>query len=219
MRRALAVIAMVALSGIGCWHTWGPGILPVTYTSMSGAQFDSLVEHIHWVDGYTRNRCTDSVCTANVPVKIDANESSYTIDSSNAGVLGKLVARVRNKGADTTYNYHFKPAPYRYYFLVKRPVGSPTRWILLEQVPGSAPDSVSSGPFKGCSDHPAAIAAKADFQNCIRPIALRVQGTRVAALASSIGAPLSVLPPSRTQAALEAGGWIGCAYGCCTLAY
>jgi hypothetical protein len=185
---------------------------------MSGLQFDTLVNGIQWVDGNTRDRCTNDACSGKVPVSIDANESSYTIDSLNSGVEGILVARVRNLGTDTAFMYHFKPAPYRYYFLVKRPVGGPTRWILLEHVVGSAPDSVASGPFRGCWDHPAATEAKADFRNCGARISSTLQGLRLAALASAAGAPLAPRS-SRTQAVVEAGGWIGCAYGCCPLAF
>jgi len=220
VRRAPAVIAMLALLAMGCglWESPDPGTLPESYSSMSGPQFDTLVGSVSWVDGYTRDRCTDSVCTANVPVQIEANANSYTIDSLNPGVEGKLVARVRNKGLDTTYMYHFKPAPYRYYFLVKRPVGGPTKWVLLEQVAGSAPDSVSSGPFTGCWDDPPATTAAADFRNCKARITSAFQGAKVTALATSEGAPLA-LRSARTLAAIEPGGWIGCAYGCCPLGY
>lgn len=223
MRRATVAIAMLVVAGMSCAKNSSLGHPPVlhgillqSYSSLSGTQFDTLVKHINWIDGKTRDRCIDSTCTAKVAVSIDANESSYTIDSLNPGAEGTLVARVQNMGASTAYMYHFRPAPYRYFFLVRRPGGGPTRWILLEQVAGSAPDSVAGGPFRGCWDHPPATSAHADFRNCGPRITSTFDGTRVASLATVI-APSS--PQSLRQSAIEAGSWIGCAYGCCPLTY
>jgi hypothetical protein len=222
VRLSTTAVAILGLSALSCGP--GPGgvsprtdrgRLSVSFPTLSGSQFDTLINGINWVDGYTRNRCTNAACTTKVAVQIDANESSFTIDSVNPGVNGILVARVRNLGSDTTYMYHFKPAPYRYYFLVKRYVGGPTRWVLLQQIPGSAPDSVDSGPFRGCWDHPPATSARADFRNCGPRIALELHRTRVTSFAI---ARLS-LPEGALQGAVEAGGWIGCAYGCCPVAY
>jgi hypothetical protein len=224
VRRATVALAMLAVSGISCNSLYVLGKMPLpsgilvqSYSSMSGMQFDTLVNSINWVDGETRNRCVNDACSATVSVRIDANESSYTIDSLNPGMEGTLVARVRNMGTDTALMYHFKPAPYRYFFLVRRLGGGPTRWTLLRQVPGSAPDSVASGPFTGCWDHLPATEAKADFRFCGARFSSTFQGPRVAALTST-GAP-SAPRSSRTHATVEAPGWIGCAYGCCPLAY
>jgi len=222
VRRALAAGAMLAVAATGC-QSWvkssppGPPVqLAQSYSSMGAEQFSALVESAPWVDGYTRQRCTDAACTDSVPVRIDANASSFTIDSLNPGPLGVLVARVRNMGTDTTYMYRFKPAPYRYYFLVRR-VGGMTRWILLEKFPGSSPDSVDSGPFRGCWDHPPATSARADFRECGPRLFPALKSPQVAAFATA-----TVAIPARGSAraaAAEAGGWIGCAYGCCPVAY
>lgn len=224
MRRATVAIVMLAVAGMSCNKIYllgNPplphGILVQSYSSMSGMQFDTLVNSINWVDGKTRARCTDNACATKVDVRIDANESSYTIDSLNPGVEGTLVARVRNMGADTAYMYHFKPAPYRYFFLVRRSGGGPTRWILLEQVAGSAPDSVASGPFRGCWDHAPATSARADFRDCGARISSTFYGAPVTALPTSISPPLA--PQSLRTETIEAGSWIGCAYGCCPLTY
>lgn len=223
MRRATVAVAMLAVFAMSCDHVYllgrtplPRGILIQPYSSMSGKQFDTLVNSIHWVDGHTRDRCTDALCTAHVLVQIDANESSYTIDSLNPGTLGILVARVRNQGLDTTYMYHFKPAPYRYYFLVKRSGGGPTTWVLLQQLADSAPDSVATGPFTGCWDHPAATSAHADFRDCGPSLSSALQGSRVASLVSSTAASPAL--GSRRREVKETSGWIGCAYGCCPLA-
>lgn len=225
MHRAMVALTMLAISGIGCTGTYllgntplPKGILVQAYSDMTGSQFDALVSSIQWRNGNTRSRCTDLACSATVPVHIDANPSTYTIDSLNPGVEGVLVARARNMGGETTSTYRFKPAPHSYYFLVKRPVGGPTRWVLLEKVPGSGapPDSVSTGPFTGCWDHPPATEAKADFRDCGARISSTSQSTRVTALATSTGA-LLLRRSSGNRAMREASGWIGCAYGCCPL--
>lgn len=225
MRRAMVAIAMLAISGFGCTGLYLLGNIPLPsgiliqpYSTMTGSQFDTLVGTIDWKNGHTRDRCTDNPCSVTVPVTIDANASSYTIDSLNPGVEGILVARVRNTGGDTTFMYHFKPPPYRYYFLVKRPVGGPTRWVLLEKVPGSPshPDSVNTGPFTGCWDHPAATEARADFRDCGMRTSSALQSPRVTALTTSTEPPMAPRA-SLTRAMLEVGGWIGCAYGCCPL--
>ena len=223
MRVATTAVAMLALSALSCAPVGGggpptivTGRLSVNYATMGGTQFDTLVNSIQWVDGYTRARCTNEPCTAKVAVQIDANESSFVIDSMNPGVQGMLVARVRNKGNDTTYMYHFKPAPYRYYFLVKRYPGGPTRWILLQQIPGSAPDSVDSGPFRGCWDHEPATSAHADFRNCGPRIYPALGRPRMISLAR---ATVPVPSEKSRLAFAETGSWIGCAYGCCPLTY
>jgi hypothetical protein len=221
VRRNMAAVAMLAVSVLGCSQvrapstpTMIPGHLDVGYAILSGTRFDSLVNSIVWVDGFTRSRCTTETCTDSVPVQIEANAASFTIDSLNPGPQGVLVARVRNKGSDTTYMYHFKPAPYRYFFLVKRSAGT-TRWVLLEQTPGSPPDSVSTGPFTWCFDHPPATGAHADFRRCgprIYPALGRSQMTGLTSTDRTIGS-------DKTAQYSEAGAWIGCAYGCCPMAY
>ena len=222
MRRAFAAVTMLAVSAMSC-HVYllgNPplphGILTQSYADMSGAQFDILVNSVNWVDGNTRSRCINVACSATVPVRIDANESSYTIDSLNPGSEGILVARVRNLGSDSAYMYHFKPAPYRYYFLVKRSAGA-TRWILLEHHAGSDPDSVATGPFTGCWDHPPATSAEADFRECGARRFPALRTSRILAFASPTVATLAERPAR--SAMVEAPGWIGCAYGCCPLAY
>jgi hypothetical protein len=224
VRRATVAIAMLVAAGMSCNKIYLPGDTPLphgilvqNYSSMSGMQFETLVNSINWVDGNTRDRCTNDACTTKVAVRIDANESSYTIDSLNPGAEGTLVARVRNMGGDTAYMYHFKPAPYRYFFLVRRSGGGPTRWILLQQVAGSAPDSVAGGPFRGCWDHPAATSAHADFRDCGARISSTFQEPLVAALPTSTRAPLA--RQSLGTHTIEVGSWIGCAYGCCPLTY
>jgi hypothetical protein len=222
VRRALGAVTMLVVSAMSCHpvHLLGTpalphGILTQSYADMSGAQFDTLVNSVNWVDGNTRSRCVNVACSATVPVRIDANEASYTIDSLNPGSEGTLVARVRNMGSDTAYMYHFRPAPYRYYFLVKRSAGS-TRWILLEHLAGSEPDSVATGPFTGCWDHPPATSAHADFRTCgPRRVALS-KSSRAVTFASPVVA--SLVSAFSRSAMVEAAGWIGCAYGCCPLA-
>jgi len=192
------------------------GILKDNYTAMNANQFETLVGSVSWGNGETRNRCTDSTCTTKVSVHIDANLSSYKIDSLNGGVQGTLVARVQNNGGDTTYMYHFKPAPYRYYFLVKRS-GAASRWVLLEHQTGSAPDSVAGGPFKDCSDHPPAVVAHADFRDCGPRIYPVSKDTRILAVA----APTAAISAQGSKPAQysEAAAWIGCKYGCCPMPF
>lgn len=222
MRRARAAVAMLAVAAAGCGSpdtssTPGPFVpLSESYSSMTGEEFSALVESVLWVNGNTRQRCTNNPCTDSVPVSIHANASSFTIDSLNPGPLGVLVARARNMGSDTTHMYRFKPGAYRYYFLVRRN-GGMTRWTLLEHNPGSAPDSVDSGPFTGCWDHPPATEASADFRNCGPKVSSALTGLRVASFAPAL--PRLRARRSVQGTAAEAGGWIGCAYGCCPVAY
>lgn len=216
MRATIAAVAMLALSAFACNSDLNvPGSLHADFTGMSSAQFDTAVNSINWVDGYTRYRCTSAACTDTVPVEIKANDSSFEIDSLNPGAHGILVARVRNQGSDTTYMYHFRPAPYRYYFLVKRPDGGPTRWVLLEHNAGSAPDSVAGGPFAGCG-HPAATSARADFRTCADTSSVAARPPGMVSFASYSSE--SATARYRQTTAIEAGAWIGCAYGCCPLA-
>lgn len=219
MRIAMAAIALVAVSGAGCTSGSGPapsdGRLAASYTTMSAGQFDTLVNSMLWSDsGATKPRCTDSTCTAHVQVRIEAGVNSYTIDSLNGGVLGTIVARVQNLGGDTTYMYHFKPGPYRYYFLVKSDAAGP-RWVLLEKHDGSVPDSVGAGRFTGCWDHLAATEAKADFRDCERRISGALKHLPIPSFAPrAAGHP--ALRALR-QGYSEAGAWIGCKYGCCPM--
>ena len=218
MRLATAAIAMVGLATAGCdWFRREPepDLLPVSYTTMRAGQFDTLVNGMLWSDsGVTKPRCTDSTCTAHVSVRIQASVNSFAIDSLNGGVLGAIVARVQNLGGDTAYMYHFKPGPYRYYFLVKSDAAGP-RWVLLEKHDGSAPDSVAAGRFTGCWDHPPATEARADFRDC---------GTRTSGALEHLPipsfAPRTAEPPpfgALRQPYSEAGAWIGCKYGCCPM--
>jgi hypothetical protein len=218
VRLATAAIAMVAVSVAGCTavEKTPPVILKQSVATMSAGQFDTLVSRIEWRDGWTRKRCTSAACTDSVPVHIEASAGSYTIDSLNGGLEGTIVARVQNTGKATTYMYHFKPAPYRYYFLVKRS-GAGSRWVLLEQQGHLKPDSVDSGHFTGCWDHRPAESARADFRNCgPRKFADAGEASRMAAFASPAEA---FAAPTSRQTYTEAGAWIGCKYGCCPMGY
>jgi hypothetical protein len=211
VRVATAAIVLVAVSAAACGKEPALKVSEASYTTLSSSEFESLVDTVSWSGGKTRSRCTNAACTATVQVRIDASPGSHLTDSVNGGPAGRLVARVQNLGAVPTYMYHFKPAPYRYYFWVVRS-GSAPRWVLVEHQPGSAPDSVEGGPFYGCGDHPAAVAPDADFKTCDRGIAAAKERSRIASFASR-----TVTYPPLAQTA-EAGAWIGCKYGCCPMA-
>lgn len=222
MRLPQAALAMLAVSLVGCPPTkvdLNPvltGVLKDSYTTMSANQFESLVSSVSWGNGETQDRCTSAMCTTKVSVHIDANLTSYTVDSVNSSVQGRLVARVQNNGGDTTYMYHFKPAPYVYYFLVKRS-GAGSKWVLLEHHAGFAPDSVAGGHFDGCWDHLPAIVAHADFRKCGPRIYPAFKDARILAVASPTAEPSA--PGSRLTQFTEAPAWIGCKYGCCPMSY
>jgi hypothetical protein len=184
------------------------GILPYSIPTMSETMFDSTINAVNWVDGNTKMRCVDAACTQMVSVRIDANESAYTIDSVNGGPNGTVVARVRNFGIHTTYMYHFRPQPYRYYFVV-RPSGPSSQWILLEKLPGLKATPIDSGAFTGCFDHPRARSARADFKDCLP----RGSVTAAPAILATAAPTTSELSHLFT----EPRAWIGCAYGCCPM--
>jgi len=212
MRLPTVAIIGFAVSAAGCNSLVSRGVLTQAYPTMSINAFDSVVNGINWVDGNTRQRCANAACTDSVSVRIDANESAYTIDSVNGGPHGTLVARVRNLGGSATYMYHFRPAPYLYYFLV-RPSGVSSKWILLEKLAGFPAAAIDSGAFTGCFDHRAAKSARADFKDCGPRIPSASPGAHIVAVAT----PTAVLSAALNHLAAEAKAWIGCAYGCCPM--
>jgi hypothetical protein len=215
MRLRIFPSVLLAFSLAGCASSAPRGILTQSFATMSATQFDSLVNNVEWVDGNTRDRCTSAACNTTVKVRIDANKTSYKIDSTNSGTQGTLVARVQNLGSDTTFMYHFKPGPnYTYYFLVKQS-GVSSIWVLLEKRVGAAPDSVGSGRFKGCFDHPAATSARADFRDCLPRVAMVSATPHVTALVSDVFAATTA--HSLATQVVEKPAWIGCAYGCCPM--
>ncbi len=227
MYRFKAIIAMLAVSSAGCVGVTGggpsgqptdapqrgtiAGRLPKNFESLSAAEFDAVANSVHWVDGYRASRCASPACTVRVPVEIQPNEDGRFADSTNTGVNGTLLARVRNTGDVQTAIYHFRPAPYTYFFLVRKPVRSSPSWVLLERQPGHAPDSVAAGPFEGCFDHPPATVSLADFRAC---------GSGVP-MAHTIAREPAPGPAAAAEAffLMEAPAWVSCAYGCCTMTY
>jgi hypothetical protein len=217
MRLATAAFTLVAVAGASCGKKSTPvpdsTSVPIgpTYLSLTASQLDSL-DGLAWTGGNTRDRCTNEACTAaKVRVRIDASPGSHLTDSVNGGPTGRLVARVRNLGTVPTYMYHFKPAPFRYYFWVVRSGPAP-RWVLIEHQPGSPPDSVGGGRFYGCG-HPEAAAPEADFRTC-DDVAANVKRMPIPSFAPPTAEP--AVRSLRLQP-FEAGAWIGCKYGCCPM--
>jgi hypothetical protein len=223
--RFKAIIAMLAVSIAGCnphppvskqpTETPQPrtlaGRLPKSFESMSAAEFDAVANSVQWVGGHVASRCADPACALRVPVEIEANADGRFTDSTNTGANGTLLARVTNTGDSQTAIYHFRPAPYTYFFLVRKPVRSSPGWILLERQPGHAPDSVAAGPFEGCFDHPPATVSLADFRACGSGVPMAHTIAREPAPGPAVSA--------EGLFSAEAPGWISCAYGCCTMAY
>ncbi|MGH7652228.1 MAG: hypothetical protein ACREMS_10345 [Gemmatimonadaceae bacterium] len=211
MRRTIVPFVLLAFAVGGCASL--RGVLSQSYAIMSPTQFDSLVNNVDWTGGNTRDRCTNEACDTTVKVRIDANKTSYKIDSTNSGTQGTIVARVRNMGSATTFMYHFKPGPnYTYYFLVKQS-GVSSIWVLLEKRVGFAADSIASGPFTRCY-HPPIASARADFRDCTPVVTSGIGGPQVTALVSEGLAGTTAHPSS---AVAEKPAWIGCAYGCCPM--
>lgn len=220
MRTSKAMVAMLVLSVSGCNRDGTSpsslaGDLPASYTSLSEADLQTIADSVDWVDGHTRNRCSDlAECADSVPVHIQANADGKWATYANVGTNGTLLARVTNGGRRRTAMYGFRPAPYEYFFLVKSVDSTSARWILLEHQPGHAPDSVASGPFAGCNDsHAPPDSSEADFRNCGAAVA-QVTGISVAGFLPR--GMFSRLP--FRQAIVESPSWISCAYGCCTMA-